>query len=129
MQSKFMDLYAEIVCLLSAVLLTFTRLGWLWRQFDICSHILDCKIPVFTQHKPSRRNQQFKLTLTIIMSPHSRRCDEKCTHQGGVIDSYAPIWVKLIYKTTVWCYYMPMSEHLIRHFDHYSIVKVNGLFI
>jgi len=30
---KFMDLYAEIVYLLSVVLLTVTSLGWLWRQF------------------------------------------------------------------------------------------------
>jgi len=29
-------IYAEIVYLLSVVLLS--RLGWLWRQFDICSH-------------------------------------------------------------------------------------------
>jgi len=44
-------IYAEIVYLLSVFLLSHF-LGGLWRQFDICSHILDYKIPVCTQHKP-----------------------------------------------------------------------------
>ena len=43
--------------------------------------------------------------------------DGKYTHQGSAIDSYAP---KLINKTTGVVINMPMSKHLIKHFDHYS---------